>query len=191
MVSALYIDRRGPYADLGIDCWDESRDATKYDGTGPVICHPPCGPWSRLAHFCGPELLTQKRLGPIAVAQVRRHRGILEHPSHSGLWAAEGLPFPGADKDSYGGYTVEIEQWIFGHKAIKPTWLYCVGIRLPQMPEYNVNDRPAGGRARFNGDPNRSMLERMPATKRHLTPRPFAAWLIRACLNVHNVHVRR
>jgi len=28
MIAALYIHPKGPYPALGLDCWDESRDAT-------------------------------------------------------------------------------------------------------------------------------------------------------------------
>jgi len=177
-VAALYVDTvRGPYPAMGVDCWDEARDATKYAGPWPVVSHPPCGPWSRLASFCGPELLAQKHLGPIAVDQVRRWGGVLEHPAGSALWAACGMPRPGELPDAHGGYTVEVEQWWWGHRAAKPTWLYIVGAACPPMPKPS-GVRPPTGKAKGRGDKGRSMLERMSKHQRHLTPPAFAAWLV-------------
>jgi hypothetical protein len=184
--AALYVDvRRGPYAALGVECWGEAEDATRYPGPGPVIAHPPCGPWSRLAHMCGPDLLAQAHLGPIAVGQVRRWGGVLEHPTASRLWAACQMPRPGEMPDRWGGFTVEVEQWWWGHRAVKPTWLYIVGPSLadvmrslPAPPTDRA--RPAsGGRATTARDRSaRSMLERLPRSQRHITPPAFAAWLL-------------
>lgn len=73
-VSALYIDRKGPYPlILGADkCWDELRDARLYTGPDPVIAHPPCGPWGQLRQFC---TLQSRDTGPVAVSQVRQYGG--------------------------------------------------------------------------------------------------------------------
>lgn len=125
-VAALYIDPRGPYPKLpGVDCWDAARDARLYDGLHPVVAHPPCGPWGRLA-FCSRE--TTADCGPRAVAQVRAYGGVLEHPAHSRLWQACGLPKPGERPDCYGGCTIEVAQVEWGHVARKRTWLYLVGL---------------------------------------------------------------
>jgi hypothetical protein len=73
-----------------------------------------------------------------------------------------------------------VEQWAWGHRAIKPTWLYIVGrTDTPPIPT-PTTPRPAGGGAEARArDPKlRSMLERLPATQRHLTPPALALWLI-------------
>ncbi len=181
-IAALYVDvLRGPYVALGCDAWGEERDATNYSGPYPVVAHPPCGPWGRLHHLCGPALLAQKGLGPLAFQQVRRWGGVLEHPAHSALWKAVGAPPPGGPPDRYGGFTVAVEQWWWGHRAVKPTWIYIVGFtaQLPPIPTPTTTRPPSGGRAARARDPKlRSMTERLSKTERHLTPPAFARWLI-------------
>jgi len=147
-VAALYIDPKGPYGrmargetfrvlgphgelycrELGplrdIDCWDAGRDARRYEGPHPVVAHPPCKHWGRLAYLakvkCSvccrsfrvcdldgeedeplacPECLgepdwSDRDCAPRAVGQVRRWGGVLEHPAGSKLWEHCGLPSP-------------------------------------------------------------------------------------------------
>ena len=40
MIAALYVLPGGPYFSNGFDPWDETRDARKFKGPGPVIAHP-------------------------------------------------------------------------------------------------------------------------------------------------------
>ena len=143
-IAALYVDpARGPYREIAsiVDLWGERRDARRYAGPWPVVAHPPCGPWSRLKAFCGPALLAQRGLALVAVDQVRRWGGVLEHPAHSDLWVEARLPLPGGLPDAHGGYTVAVEQWWWGHRAIKPTWLYVVGCRAADLTPF---PRPPG-----------------------------------------------
>lgn len=78
-IAALYIDPKGPYpAIAGVDCWDATRDARKYDGPYPVVAHPPCGPWGKLRHLSRND---DPSLALRAVEQVRRWGGVLEHPA--------------------------------------------------------------------------------------------------------------
>ena len=92
MIAALYIDANGPYPHIpGIDCWDIDRDATQYNGEGPLILHPPCGHWGRYSH----KAYDDGHTDPLAVAQVRKRGGVLEHPKDSKLWAKCGIPKPG------------------------------------------------------------------------------------------------
>jgi hypothetical protein len=118
-VVALYVDAKGPYPALGVDCYDIRRDARAYAGSRPVIAHPPCKHWGRLRHlahvvclgcehsysahehdFCpkcgdGSNFTWSDRdCAPRAVEQVRRWGGVLEHPAGSKLWEACGLPDP-------------------------------------------------------------------------------------------------
>ena len=49
-VAALYVETNGCYYNLpGVDPWDKARDARLYAGPWPVVAHPPCQRWCRLA----------------------------------------------------------------------------------------------------------------------------------------------
>lgn len=174
-VAALYVDPRGPYpALLGADrCWDEARDARTYAGPWPVVAHPPCGPWSRLRAFCTRQ---PRELAPIAVEQVRRWGGVLEHPASSTLWREYRLPPPGGLPDEYGGWSVEVDQCAWGHRARKRTWLYVVGTKPSDVvlltggePTHTVTTS-----RRVHGD----SLPEMPQRERRMTPLAFAQFLI-------------
>jgi len=145
-VAALYIDPLGPYPKLpGVDCWDESRDARKYNGPHPVVAHPPCGPYSRLRWFCKHQ---PADCAPRAVEQVQRWGGVLEHPASSTLWQRCRLPLPGGLPDEFGGWSVELDQVSYGHRARKRTWLYVVGAINRKE---RAMQRPRESRGKFVG----------------------------------------
>ena len=143
MIAALYVARNGAYSNLeGVDPWDEKRDARLYNGPHPVVAHPPCTRWCRLAG------LVEARWGykkgddggtfAAALASVREWGGVLEHPAYSDAWAAHDLtpPVTGGGwtaADFVGGWTCYIEQWRYGHMAKKATWLYAVAPALPAL----------------------------------------------------------
>lgn len=141
-VAALFVAKGGCYWDLeGVDPWDESRDARLYAGPWPVVAHPPCSRWCRLAG------LVEARWGhkrgedggcfASALASVRRWGGVLEHPAYTDAWAAFLLPVPprhgGWVRGLCGGWTAHVEQWRYGHPAKKATWLYAFGCELPDL----------------------------------------------------------
>lgn len=168
-VAALYIDPRGPYPSIpDVECWDAERDATRYEGSWPVVSHPPCGPWGRFRWRCGQDGST----GPIAVEQVRRWGGILEHPVGSALWPFCRIPQPGWLPDPWGGFTIRVDQCRWGHPCAKATWLYMVGVDpvaivLPpwREPTHSIGDTVGG-------------LPEIPKSQRHITPPDFAEWLV-------------
>lgn len=141
-IAALYVQKGGAYWNLdGVDPWDEERDARLYDGPWPVVAHPPCSRWCRLAG------LVEARWGhkrgedggcfAAALAAVRKFGGVLEHPAYSDAWAAFSLPtpFPGGgwQRGLCGGWSAHVEQVRYGHAAKKATWLYAFGVELPSL----------------------------------------------------------
>lgn len=150
MIAALYVQRNGAYFGLpDVDPWDEARDARRYDGPHPVVAHPPCSRWCRLAG------LVEARWGhkrgddggcfASELAAVRRFGGVLEHPAYSDAWAAHDLNAPPTGggwvtADWIGGWTCYVEQGRYGHVAKKPTWLYAFGVDLPSLRWGHVPD---------------------------------------------------
>lgn len=143
MVAALYVERNGIYAGLpDVDLWDEARDARQYPGSHPVVAHPPCSRWCRLAglvearwgHKKGDDGGTFKA----ALDAVRSYGGVLEHPAYSDAWRAFGLPTPHRHGGWFGndriGYVTHIEQGHYGHVAKKATWLYAYGVPFDALP---------------------------------------------------------
>lgn len=148
MIAALYVETNGAYFGLdGVDPWDEKRDARLYDGPHPVVAHPPCSRWCRLAG------LVEARWGhkrgddggcfKSALESVRKWGGVLEHPAYSDAFAAFGLPAPsGAWQRCFdGGSVCHVEQGRYGHPAKKATWLYAVGCELPSLKWGRLLDR--------------------------------------------------
>lgn len=193
-VAALYVDVvGGPYRKIpGVELWGyatrdgkqpdlfaRERDARNYRGPWPVIAHPPCGPWGRFWwHYKGGE--GAKDCGIRAVQQVRQFGGVLEHPAHSSLWEACGLPGPGEGEDHDGGHTVEVRQVDWGHPAVKPTWLYAVGIESwPELPPAGEPTHVMVRLLRNNND-----LPELSKKLRHLTPPRFARWLVEVARSV-------
>mgnify|MGYP006920574196 CR=1 FL=1 len=168
---------------LGVDCWDEQRDAKRYRGPHPVVAHPPCGPWGKLAHMCHKQ---DPACGPAAVKAVRKFGGVLEHPAHSKLWAACGMPLPGAPPDKYGGSTTALEQVSWGHVARKSTWIYTVGVprkliastlRTGGTPTHWISGDRSRTR-RIYGTSVPPGIKHASAAQARRTPLAFAEWLV-------------
>ena len=50
LIAALYVDSNGVYSELPfVDVWGVERDARKYKGPYPIVAHPPCQKWGKLA----------------------------------------------------------------------------------------------------------------------------------------------
>jgi hypothetical protein len=135
-VAALFVERDGVYAGLpDVDVWDEARDARLYAGPYPVVAHPPCARWSVLWPLvkaaCGLEPGEDGGCFEAALRAVRTYGGVLEHPALSLAWTRYALPRPGRAGWTSSmfdpGYTTEVSQAAYGHRARKRTWLYYVG----------------------------------------------------------------
>ncbi len=151
MIAALYVEQGGCYYGIdSVDPWDKKRDARKYMGPHPVVAHPPCERWGKMAkvNFArwGGE---HNRPGnddgcfQSALSAVQTFGGVLEHPAASYAWSAHGLlkPNKGGWCKSGQGWVCEVWQSAYGHKANKATWLYYVGNKLPHSLRWN---RPTG-----------------------------------------------
>ena len=165
----------------GCDVYDIERDALTWPGGCPVVAHPPCRAWGQLSHFSKPRP-GEKELAIWAIGQVRQWGGVLEHPRSSRLWKVMGLPL-GEAVDVYGGFTLCVDQFWWGHRARKRTLLYCCGItrsQVPQMPivlgeaSYTVGTgNPGRGRPKVkNPKPEISHAER------EQTPPALARWIV-------------
>lgn len=142
-IAALFVDSKGVYSGLdGVDIWDESRDARLYAGPHPVVAHPPCSRWCRFAGLVEARYGYRRREDggcfEAALNAVRTYGGVLEHPASSAAWKAFDLNAPPSNggwvnADYSGGWTCYVEQWRYGHRARKGTWLYAVHVDLPSM----------------------------------------------------------
>lgn len=100
-----------------------------------VVAHPPCARWSSLAYVN--QAMHGYRVGDdggcfaAALRAVRLFGGVLEHPAGSLAWRHFHLPMPvrGGWARAMGdpGWTTEVSQVVFGHRARKRTWIYYVG----------------------------------------------------------------
>lgn len=184
-VVVLFVMKDSIYKSLGCDCYDENRDALTYSGINPVVAHPPCQLWGKMAKInysrWGGE---HNRPGndhgcfKFALDTINRCGGVLEHPAETYAWVAHGLPYPGTGWTRWGkGFVCEVWQSAYGHKARKRTWLYCFGNDQPMHPLWA---RPPGtcqigfhdqrGQAR-----NKPTLSNREA---NATPLTFARYLI-------------
>ena len=217
MIAALYVETDGCYYGLeGVDPWGarglgggrvelDGRDARDYAGPHPVVAHPPCKRYGRFADG-GPA--SKVRLIPgadggtfkAAIGAVRRFGGVLEHPAHSKAWPWFGIAKPPAGggwvvADLFGGYTCCVEQGHYGHFARKQTWLYALGVDLPDLVWASVGKTPEemgyrpGSRGGSNGSLSSSPLSWVPKRRRLETPIEFRDLLLSMARSVRPVGV--
>lgn len=184
MIAALFVAKGGCYFGLaGVDPWDKSRDARLYSGPHPVVAHPPCARWSRLAGLVEARYPHCRRgddggCFASALAAVRQWGGVLEHPADTAAWPAFDLPRPvhGAWTRGFcGGWVTQVAQSAYGHRARKLTWLYCFGVTPPSL-DWSVPHHSARLTYSENRGPNRVAF--MHARERAATPIPFRDLLL-------------
>jgi hypothetical protein len=176
LVTVLFTCKGSHYDGLScVETYDQRRDARTFQGGTPVVAHPPCAQWGRLHHLATVNE-EEKALGPLAVRLVRANGGVLEHPAGSKLWPHAGLPAPG-ERDEYGGFTLDVDQVVWGHPAQKRTWFYVCGCRPEEVPAI-----PAPGAVPTHRVTSSSMtFHHLPELSKHLrelTPPRLAAWLV-------------
>jgi len=144
MVAALFVEVGGCYdGQAGIEAWTINDDARRYQGPHPVVAHPPCQRWGRMAHG-GPSAPGTKIIGDddgcfaAALAAVRTWGGVLEHPCDSKAWGHFGIAKPKRHAgwmraDNHGGWTCYVEQGHYGHMSRKVTWLYACHVDMPEL----------------------------------------------------------
>jgi hypothetical protein len=178
-IAVLFARKDSVYKTLpGCDVWDIERDARNWPGGSPVVAHPPCRAWGRLAHMAKPQP-DEKDLARFAVAMIRQYGGVLEHPSASHLWQDQQLGTISAP-DEFGGWTMPIHQHWFGHLAEKSTLLYIVGCSPAEVPAIPLKL----GKAEYvvasslhRKESNRRARPEIPDSMREHTPIELAKWL--------------
>jgi len=185
VIAALYVAKGGCYYGLeGVDPWDEERDARTYPGPHPVVAHPPCSRWCRLAGLVearwGHKRGDDGGMFAAALAAVRKWGGVLEHPAYSDAWAAFDLNRPPTgggwvNADMQGGWTCYVEQARYGHRAKKATWLYVCGVReLPSLRWGHVADQDCEALVSWCGNRVRSGESRPRVGKAAAAATPLA-----------------
>lgn len=179
-IAALFVRKDSIYKMLpDVDCYDIDRDALTFPGGMPVVAHPPCRTWGHLKAFATKAPAGEHELGPWAVEQVRKWGGVLEHPKGSGLFAFCGCPLPGGRRDTFGGWTIEVDQFNWGHKARKRTWLYIVGHPCSYLPPATYRlGTPTHCIGRPGGPRKPDQIPCVQHWEREATPPDFARWLV-------------
>lgn len=190
MVAALFVQQDGCYYGLpNVDMWCEWRDARLYQGPHPVVAHPPCARWCRLAG------LIEKRHGHAkgadggcfesALRSVRQFGGVLEHPAFSDAWAKFRLPLPdragGWWTGDCGGISCYLEQGNYGHRARKPTWLYAFGVEPIDLRWGKAEDSTSAISLGFHDSWKRRKggeVQQMSKRQRNATPPEFRDMLL-------------
>lgn len=178
MIAVLFARSDSVYKTIPhLDVYDAERDARTWPGGCPVVAHPPCRAWGRLRHFAKPRH-DEKDLALFAVDAVRAYGGVLEHPEASSLWAARGLPRPGA-RDEFGGWTLPVSQKWWGHRCEKKTWLYICGIHPGAIPAFPITLGEASHVVGLWSGRDRSAARKsIDKAERERTPPDLARWLV-------------
>lgn len=188
-VAVLFAREDSIYKRLGADCWDIQRDARNYPGSKSVIAHPPCRAWGQLSHMAKPRP-DEKELALFAIEMVRKYGGVLEHPGASKLFPTY-LPLPGT-RDKYGGYSICVDQFWWGHKCRKKTLLYIVGCpekELPPIPlRFDAVTYIIGTSGRRKNGTRYTGKKEVTKKEREATPVAMAEWLLSTALRCRTLH---
>jgi len=196
MVAALYVETDGAYFGLpGVDPWDAVRDARGYTGPWPIVAHPPCARWGRLAALVeskgGAKRHEDGGLFAHALAMLRAWGGVMEHPAFTDAWDFHGIQAPpqhgqgwGLDTRS-GIWSCSVDQAVYGHRSQKRTWLaYFSPLGLPpfdldwrtQKTNVKVDTRLRSAARQQTG------MQLLKKSERNCTPFDFRDVLLRLAL---------
>lgn len=190
-VAVLFVSSDSIYKTIdGCDCYDATRNALSYEGSLPVVAHPPCQLWGALASVnyarWGGEHNKPGNDGGMfsfALSTVRRVGGVIEHPAKTKAWAKYGLAKPrgaGWQKTIDGGWVCEVWQSAYGHRANKATWLYCFGEPKPAIWKRVSGTHQVGFYDQRGKSRNKPTLCKKEANH---TPIEFAKYLIDIAIN--------
>ncbi len=195
-VTVLFCSKESIYKTLAEDCYDKDRDAMKYTGNNPVVAHPPCQLWGKMANvnyarWGGEHNRPGNDVGcfRFALDAVNRCGGVLEHPADSYAWEAHGLLVPplGGWYRSGDGWVCEVWQSAYGHRANKRTWLYCASAEEPKQPDlsrirgtHQIGFHDQRGKAA-----NKPTLSKREA---NATPLRFAVYLLEIAIGAAKWH---
>lgn len=148
--------------DPELDIWTRDRDAWKYNGTNPVICHPPCQQWSLLRHFANFNI-SEKMIAYHCWELITKHGGIFEHPSGSSFFKAVN-----ADKKQI----QSVDQHWWGFPTRKRTYLYLNHCSLLSHP--------------LNFDKPKYWLDEIAQKDRSKMPVEFCKYLVDSIRETYN-----
>lgn len=161
-ISVLCTSKNSIYNELGLETYDQKRDARTYNGSGPIIAHPPCRAWSaHMSHFAKP-LPGEKSLALFCLRKIAKNGGVLEHPANSKFFEQYNLHQDIRFK------IIEIHQSWFGYPTTKRTWLLMP--KHYKIPEYPFSLQRQGK--------EKQIFENMSHNQRSKTTLELAKWLI-------------
>lgn len=162
-ISVLCTTTNSVYEKLGLDCYDQKRNARTFTAENPVIAHPPCRGYSAFMRHWAKPRPGEKDLALFCAEQIARFGGVLEHPAYSRFVSL----FKHSDK-----WKIETvyQEW-FDYPIRKATWLLMPShYVLPELPFRLEPDWIPGEQKRI--------FENMSHKQRHETTESFAKWLI-------------
>jgi len=177
-VPILFVTAKSIYKSLSTCCFDINMDARTFQESHSVVAHPPCRAWGRLKHFAKPRV-DEKELAVFSINLIRRNGGVLEHPAGSSLFKHMGIKLDGST-DQYGGYVLSIDQFWFGHRAQKRTYLYICGCEPGSIPSYVLNFNAVTHT--ISTSSKRTGKKECNRSEREATPLKLAEWLIKIAL---------
>lgn len=159
-IAVLCANAKSVYHEFAIcEVYDQKRDAYTFEGSNPIIAHPPCGQWSRLKSFAKSNI-REKELAYFCLIQVLRNGGVFEHPAGSHFFKHVGLKS-----------LLSVDQHWWNFPARKRTYLFFYNCKAA---EYSIH---------FNAIEKN--VEDLHSSQRATTTKDFASFLINSITTSH------